>query len=176
MLSLGGAWRAAPSVVADEILLTEDRLKSLWIYNLAKFIDRPEKAWPPGGQAFVIGVIGRPSLTQALIETTTQEKIKDHPIQIRECQAAQDISACHLVFVGASPATDWAAVAATAQERSILTVSDAPEFASKGGMITLKVIAKQIRCVISMETLRAASLVPRAKLLNLKQVEQLQEH
>jgi hypothetical protein len=71
--------------------------QSLFIYNFSRLIQ-----WPAGSQSgdFVIGVIGDDELYNSLITYVSNKKVGSQPIAIKKFDSPENVTRCHIVFVG----------------------------------------------------------------------------
>jgi hypothetical protein len=71
--------------------------QSLYIYNFSRLIQ-----WPAGSQSgdFVIGVIGDEELYKSLVTYISNKKVGSQPISIKKFDSPENITRCHIVFVG----------------------------------------------------------------------------
>ena len=77
------------------------------------------------------------------------------------------IKACHVLFISRSENDRVEQILQNLQGRNILTVSDIPDFAARGGMIELFMEKNKIRMRINLSAVKAAGLNISSKLLRL---------
>jgi hypothetical protein len=100
----------------------------------------------------------------------TERTVNQRPITLRQVEDAPHAAGCHLLFVGAEETRRWPQLAAFLAGRSVLTVSDAPEFASSGGMIEFGQENDRIAVRINLGALTSAGLRVQERLLKLAHV------
>jgi len=78
--------------------------QSLFIYNFSRLIQ-----WPAGNQSgdFVIGVIGDDELYKSLITYVSNKKVGAQPIAIKKFDNPDNVTRCHIVFVGNGKVTSF---------------------------------------------------------------------
>ncbi len=151
---------------AETALQREDRIKAALIFKLVKFIDWPAQALA-GKDPLQICALGSSAVGDALA-VVDGRPARDRLAQFRRIGglAAADVKSCHVLFI---PAGSREMVAGTVVPKSlgVLTISDAPDFARRGGMIGLVRDENKIGFEINLHTARDAGLAPGASLLEL---------
>ena len=79
--------------------------------------------------------------------------------------ALQDAAECSVLFVSASEENRLPSILATAQQFSILTVSDIPHFAERGGVIGLMLQQGKIRFEVNRDAAEKSRLSLSSELL-----------
>lgn len=145
----------------------EDRIKAALIFKLVKFIDWPSSAWAPGDR-LQLCALGMSGVGQALA-AADGKPVRDRIAQFRwiETLSAAQVKGCHVLFIPAGAREIGDAPPAALRGRSTLTVSDAPEFARRGGMVGLVRGENKIGFEINLRAARDAGLDPEAPLLEL---------
>ena len=149
--------------VADEAQHTEQRIKTAFLYNFARFVNWPEAALQ-GRSEFSLCTLGS-TLFGEQLDTLTGKTVHGKTLVVKRFDRAEDILDCQLVFIGQSDElneTLW-----ILKERPVLTVSNAAAFTEKGGMIQFRVIDNKIRFRINADAARTAGLTISSKLLSL---------
>ena len=80
---------------------------------------------------------------------------------------AQD---CHVLFISASEERRLPEIVQALNHRDVLTVSDIPQFALRGGMIQFVNDKNRIRLRINLEAAQAANIVISSKLLRVAEI------
>ncbi|GAB4091556.1 YfiR family protein [Flaviaesturariibacter terrae] len=144
----------------------EYQVKALFLYNFAQFVD-----WPPGcftapNAPFVIGIVGNDPFGRFLEEVVREEQLSGHPIVVQHYSSPSDIRSCHMLFVGGYTREALSAVSG----RAVLTVGEAQNFVSEGGMIQFVTEQNRIRFQIRPSSARAVKLSISSKLLRLAKI------
>jgi hypothetical protein len=158
------------SLVAQAPLSREYELKAIFLYNFAQFVDWPPAAFAGSETPLVIGVVGKNPFGARLKDIVSGEKVNGHDVTVQYYDDAQDIGACHILFINLSESHKREEVLALVKGRNILTVSDAQEFPAEGGMIRLFTRDNKIRFEVNLEASRAAGLTISSKLLRLAKI------
>lgn len=148
---------------------TEYQVKAAFLFNFAKFVTWPPPSFGDPGSPIVIGVLGDDPFGDDLKRVVNTQRVQGRPIEIMRGQTAAMLAKCHIIFVSASERTRLRQhLAALREARShALTVSDAEDFLSFGGMIRFVVDQKKVRFEIAAENAAASALTISSKLLSL---------
>jgi len=144
----------------------EHELKAALTYKLAKFV-----TWPAEREQnarFELCVLGAHPFQSALdgIEKLT---IKDRPIVVRAIEAV-DAAVCDLLFIAESESESLPELLAVLADAPVLTVSDMPGFATRGGIVELQSRDNRVGFEINAAAYRRAGLVVSSQLLQLASV------
>jgi hypothetical protein len=158
MLSLAGsAW------AQSEIEL---KVKAAFLFNFAKFTE-----WPPGklaaADSLVIGCFSDSEFATTLEATVEGKMFGLRRIIVKRVSAADDLSACHMLFVGRSQDDNAAGLLARAKQMHVLTVGESPGFTERGGMIGFVLADGNVKFAINQQQADRAGLKLSSKLLGL---------
>jgi YfiR/HmsC-like len=150
----------------DEAL---EQFKAVYLFNFAKLT-----VWPATAPAYVLTMcfIGAPGVRDLIERDVSGKLIGARHVEVRSLGPSERADDCSIVYidpniVGAS------SLAATAPAYA-LTVSDARDFAQRGGMIELYFQDNRLRFIINLDNARLAGLKMSSSLLALaSKVEQL---
>ena len=113
----------------------------------------------------MVGVLGEDPYGGYLAEIVQGEKVNNRALVIQHYRNAEEINACHVLFISRSEYPRLEAVFDRLKDRSILTVGDAEGFAKRGGMIRFVMENSKVRFRINVEAAKAAGLTLSSKLL-----------
>ena len=159
---------AATTVPTDSLAQAPDpeyQLKAVFLFNFAQFVEWPASAFPNSMTPLVIGILGDDPFGPYLDETVRGETVNDRPLVVRRYRSVEEITVCHILFISRREDRRIKGILDSLRVRSVLTVSDADRFATRGGMIRFVTDHKRIRFRINLEAARAASLTLSSKLL-----------
>ena len=145
----------------------EYQVKAVFLFNLAQFVEWPPKAFADPGAPLVVGVLGEDPFGSYLDETLRGERAHNRPLLLQHYRRVSEVRVCHVLFISRSETDRLDQIFAAVRGRSVLTVGDADEFISRGGMIGLVTEKNKIRIRINAEAVRAAGLTISSKLLRL---------
>jgi hypothetical protein len=148
----------------------EHQIKAAFLFNFAQFIEWPTNALPQPQSPLVIGILGPDPFGTALDEIVRGEAVKGHPLVIQRYRQAEDVGACHILFVNEADPTRLERIIARLNGRNILTVGDAEAFTQRGGMIRFFTEQNKIRLEINAGAAQKAGLTISSRLLRLARI------
>ncbi len=151
---------AAPTTPSDEY-----KLKAVFLYNFAQFVEWPAPAFREPTAPLIIGVLGDDPFGSYLDDLVRGEKIGDHPLLVHRYNHGEECSGCHIVFICRSEARELEKILARLKGRSLLTVSDVDTFTRQGGMVRFVTENGKVRLRINVEAAKAGELTISSKLL-----------
>lgn len=149
-----------PAHAEDDL---ENRVKTAFIYNFAKFID-----WPSGNdiEAFHLCLAGQTELGGLIKRTLDGKVIKDRNIRVQSIGWSTDALAnCHMLYLNGSQSVQADRMLQTAHRESILTIGESEDFNNQGGIIRFLVVDGKVRFSINHAAARKVGLNISAKLL-----------
>ncbi len=152
---------------------SEYQLKAVFLFNFAQFVDWPPSAAQdsqPPQPPLLIGILGDDPFGTFLDETVRGERVGARPIQVRHYRRIADIEECNILFISRSENERVPDILSVFKNRPVLTVSDADDFASQGGIIEFFTDKSRIRLRINLDAADAAKLTISSKLLRVAEV------
>jgi len=142
----------------------EYQLKAVFLYHFSQFVEWPEDAFAGADDPLVIGVLGKDPFGPYLDDAIKGEKVGNHPLVVRHFDHAEDVKACHILFIPADEGRQARAMSRFS-EQHVLTVGDAEDFARRGGMVALVNDHNRIRLLVNLGVAEGAGLKLSSKLL-----------
>ncbi len=143
---------------------TEFQVKAAYVYNFGKFIKWPAEA-SSVARPFEICVLGKDSFATVLDSTVAGESIDRRSIAVKRISNLQEAAACNILFIGLSEESRLKTILAAMQHVSILTVSDIPHFAERGGVIGFVTQEEKIRFEVNPTAAEQSHLALSSELL-----------
>jgi len=122
---------------------TESQVKAAYLYNFGKFVTWPNDRG--ASQIFEICILGKDPFGSILDETVSGEQIDGKKIGVSRISRVQEASACNILFVSLSEEGRLPFIVTESRRMHVLTVSDIPHFAERGGAIGLVNVQERIR-------------------------------
>lgn len=170
-LGLAAWFFAHPAAVqADTTVSREDRIKAALVFKLVKFVE-----WPAGMMAgkdpIQICAFGESPVSEALAAVDGRPA-RDRTAQFRKLASLSpaETKTCHVLYIAGNAREIATTVPASLRQRGVLTVSDAAEFARRGGMIGLGRGENKVAFEVNLRAARESGLEPGAPLLELATV------
>ena len=160
----GGSVARAQDLNVDS---SEYLIKAGFVYNFAKLVE-----WSPGAaqtdQPIVIGVLGNNAFAETLGRVVDGKNLDGRPFVVRTLRS-QDFRdcRCHILFVGSAERTSVEEIIRFQESASVLTVSEASDFARDGGIIAFVLQDNKIRFEVNVEAAKRADLAISSRLLSL---------
>jgi hypothetical protein len=146
------------------------RVKAAFLYNFSKFVEWPPQSFKSLSSPFVIGVLGKNPFGRALTEVIAGRTFSGRPLQMREVTDAQQAADCQIVFVSSSERKRLKALFDALDSCGVLTVGEAENFTTEGGIINFKIEGGSVRLQINLVAARKQQLRISAKLLSLAEI------
>ena len=154
------------NLYAQKSSVSENKIKAVFLFNFTRFIDWPESSFSSPVAPFIIGIIGNgPWVSSYIEEAVVDEKVGTHPIVVEHYYDKKEIIYCHILYINYTKEEQTIETIAALTNRSILTVSDAPNFNELGGMVRFYTEQNKIRLQINTDVAKLAQLSISSKLL-----------
>ena len=155
----------APAHGSDVSL--EYKVKAAYLFNFAKFIEWPPKAFSAQNTPFTFCVLGADPFGADLERTIKNETVGGREIAIRRLKRIQERDLCHVLFISSSEKDNLPQILGVLKNSSVVTVSEFDSFTQQGGMINLYVEDHRVRFEINLGPAENAGLRISSKLLKL---------
>jgi hypothetical protein len=139
----------ASSIASGDAALTEYQVKAAFLVNFAQFIEWPDGTFTAADSPIVVGVLGEDPFGDTLEKTFADVSAQGRRLVVRRGSVADDMRSCQLLFVSRSERDRTAEILATMKDLSIVTVSEIPDFARRGGIINFYIENKKVRFEIN---------------------------
>jgi hypothetical protein len=141
-------------------------LKTAFVFNFARYT-----TWPPPSPdgPFNLCILGQDDFGTAAHYLDGQH-LRERNIDVRFHQVDDDLSGCQLVYVTQLLAGQLDSLLPRLHAKRMLTVSDIPDFAARGGILGLKIVDNRIRFEANPLAAKRAGLRLSAQLLRLADV------
>ncbi len=143
----------------------EYQLKAVFLYNFAQFSEWPKDAFESANSPLVIGILGNDPFGRTLDETVNGETVNSRHILIEHYRRAEDIKACHILFINQTEARQMDEIVNSLKGKPILTVCDSDNAAFAHSIICFAVENNKVHFRINQEAAKAANITLSSKLL-----------
>ena len=151
--------------------VSEYKVKAVFLYNFTHFIDWPESVFDDEYSPFIIGVIGSNPFGNNLEEAIAGERLRSHIMRVQYFDSVDEIIDCHILYINTRDPDEMKRILAGVAKRSILTVSDTPNFIRWGGMVRFFTEESKIRLEINNTLAKARAIKISSKLLRVAIVQ-----
>lgn len=142
---------------------TQYDIEAVYLFQFGKFVQWP--AQPGLTDSFEICILGRDPFGGILDRTVAGEKIGNVPLKADRIVDLNDARHCRILYISPSEEARLNVILATVSSSSVLTVSDLPDFESRGGMIQFIVEDNRVRFEINVAVARKVGLTISSQLL-----------
>jgi hypothetical protein len=149
---------------------SEYEVKAAFLFNFTKFVEWPDGSFADAHSPIVIGILGDDPFGDGLVRIVEGQKVQGRSIVIRHEHLGDDLSRCHVLFIGASERQRSGQILAALRDASVLTVSDLDGFAAAGGVMQFVMQENRVRFVVNLDAATQSRLRVSAKLLALAQL------
>jgi hypothetical protein len=146
--------------------LTEAQAKASAIFNFARYVEWPERAFASREAPFVFCLVGRDSLAGA-VATLDARTLQARATQVRRVFGVEELRGCHVLFIGEAEERRQAPMLRALNGEHVLSIGDASGFADAGGAIGIVLEEGRIRFDINRTVLDQAQLHASSNLLRL---------
>lgn len=143
---------------------TEYQVEAAYLYDLGRFTTWPPSAAATDGQ-FEVCVLGDDPFGPALDERVRGQMIGSQHVTAMRVASSSQAQSCRVLFIGDSEDSDLTNVLADLRDRSVLTVSDMPQFVQRGGMIQFVMQSGKVRFAVNLAAVQRAHLTLSSGLL-----------
>ncbi len=149
----------------------EDRIKAAIVYKVGKFIDWPTDAFASADAPLEVCLLGEDDFADAL-SSIAGRTVQGRAVAFKIIPATSTPrpGECHILFLPRSAAGRSATVLRALAGKPVMTISDIPDFARVGGMISLVRSGNRIGFEIDPKAAASAGLAVRAQLLDLAEI------
>jgi len=152
-----GAPAAPPPPSVNEV-------KAAFLCSFAEFVEWPGTA---NQGPVTIGILGKDPFGPLLEETAKVRALQTKALEIRRLTRMEEAARFRIVYVSASEAPRLDQVLRSLEGASVLTVSDIPRFAARGGVIGFVLEGRRVRFEINVAAAERSGLQISSRLLNL---------
>jgi len=160
---------AAPSD-SDPPVPLEYQIKAAFLHNFVKFVEWPEGVLPDTLDTITIGVIGEGPMYDGLESVVEGKTVKGRALSIQRFRRPEDLTFCHVLFVGRSEKERLKAILKRVENSRTLTVGEIEKFADQGGAINFIIVENRVRFEINLEAAKDAHLAISSRLLRLAKI------
>ncbi len=145
--------------------VNEYQVKAAFLFNFAKFVEWPDKAFANAKSPIYIGVLGDDPFGGTLDQIVEGETVQERKLIIKRSRQVEDLKGCHLLFISKSEKARIAQILTAVDDASVVTVSEVEGFARRGGVINFFIADDKVRFEVNADTARHKGLKISSQLL-----------
>ncbi|MBI5890008.1 MAG: YfiR family protein [Nitrosomonadales bacterium] len=162
LLLLFGVFGSRPCPAA----LPEVQIKSAYVFNFIKFVVWPAAETKPGKNKLRLCVIGSSEL-YASLSVLDGQRVGEYRLDVVRPGGDDRLRACHVLYIGELEQKRLVAIIKSLGNAPVLTISDIPGFAERGGGIGLLNRNDRMLFEVNLAATRKAGLQLSGQMLNL---------
>lgn len=143
-----------------------NQAKANMLWNIAKFVEWPGLQLDPK-TPLIFTILGEDDLAAELAGVLSSKMVNGRPVFVRFARRPQDAKGSQILYVAATEVPRMTDVLAVVDTLPVLTVSDAPGFATHGGMLGFTQTGEKVRFEVNLSHAERTGLKLSAKLLAL---------
>lgn len=163
LVAVSWAFLLSSNLLPAQSKPSEYTVKAAYLLNFGKFM-RVSPGSVTSQNDFNICVIGEDPFGHALDDITAGEGIDGRPVRVVRLQKP-DSQRCAIAYLGISEEKRMEQDLAAFRGTDTLTVSDAPDFLKRGGMIQFLLVSDHVRFSVNLDPVRRTHLVLSSDLL-----------
>ncbi len=126
---------------------TQNKIKSVFIYNFTKYIDWP-KSYKEGN--FIVGILGTTPFYKDLTDFLGKKTVGGtQPFQIKNFASVASIENCHILYIPANFTGNLSDVLGQTKGRNMLVVTEKAGMLKQGSAINFVVVDSKIKFELS---------------------------
>ena len=167
LLLLGGILSARTAAQS----MDEYKVKALFLYNFAKFVEWPDEVFRGPTDSITLCVLGVDPFGAALDDAVNFRFVGRRPLVVRRISEPRRVAGCQVLFVSSSERNRLEAIFDAVRNASVLTIGESSNFISAGGAIRfLLVEGNKVRFEINPQEAISQRLRISPNVLNLAKI------
>jgi len=138
-------------------------VKAAYLLNFGKFVRSSVPVAPHS--SFEICTLGHDSMGSSLDALAANSTIDLLPVHVTHLPDISGARSCEIVFISATETDHLREDLAILGNADVLTVSDAPDFLQRGGMIQFVLVSNHVRFAVNLDAVNRTHLILSSELL-----------
>lgn len=143
----------------------EYKVKAAFFFHFAQLVDWPSDAFNSGDQSFNLCMFEGEQHHQELQSTLEGKPVGTRVIHVRLLHQTQPVQGCSILFLGRDEVRRQTAALRNLRGQPVLTVGEADNFLSEGGIIRLHLEQNKVRFDINVDAAGSSHLKISSRLL-----------
>ena len=149
---------------------SEADLKAAYLFNFARYIEWPDRVFEDDKAQITVCVFSSESFYKVIKKTIGNRSLDGRMVGARNSQSLEELGNCNIIFIGKEHISQHEELIAAAADQSIFTVSDAEDFAERGGCSNFFQAGKKIHFSINVVAVKRSKLKVSSQLLRIAQI------
>jgi len=141
---------------------SQSDVEAVYLFDFGKFV-----RWPAGSDQgpMSLCIASSPSFSAGLEKVVANENISGRTLEVRRVQRADETANCAILFIDTTQRDHAEELLQAVADKPTLTVSDLPDFLSRGGMIQFQLVEKRVRFSVNLNAATHVHLTISSELL-----------
>lgn len=136
----------APAALAqNDVQATEARIKAVFLFKFADYVEWPKTAFAAAATPFTIGVVESEPVAAELAKVVEGRAVQGRPVVVRRLRSGDPVDGVQLVFVGRGGRSDLRQTLAQLRGRPVLRVTESEGALQAGSMINFVLVDGKVR-------------------------------
>lgn len=146
----------------------EYEIKAVYLFNLGNFVKWKENVLTKNFEICVFGADPFGVNLEYIVEK--EQQIQKYDVVIKQLSSLEGILSCQVLFMSRAAQSQFTTVFAALKNKPILTVSDADNFVTQGGMVQFYALEGKIRLMLDPQTIEDSGLKASSQLMKIAQI------
>jgi hypothetical protein len=136
----------APAALAQsDVQATEARIKAVFLFKFADYVEWPSTAFASGQSPFTVGVIDAEPVAVELAKVVEGRTVRDRPVVVRRLRSGDPLDDVQLLFVGRGARGALRQTLEQLRGRPVLRVTEVEGALQAGSMINFVLVGGKVR-------------------------------
>ena len=145
--------------------------KAVFIYQFTRFVEWPDDSFEAPDAPLRIYALGDKELSETLRDLVADKDADGHPFKVIAPTGKEDPASCHILYIAADHNRKaYQSVLGPASTLPVLTVSDAEDFTTTGGVVRLCEHENELLIEVNIDAAARHNLKISSRLLRLADV------
>jgi hypothetical protein len=137
---------AAPAALAQsDVQATEARIKAVFLFKFADYVEWPATAFATAATPFTVGVVESEPVAEELARVVEGRAVQGRPVVVRRLRTGEPVDGVQLLFVGRDGRGELRRILEQLRGRPVLRVTESEGALQAGSMINFVLVAGKVR-------------------------------
>lgn len=147
----------------------ERGIKAAFLYKFLGYVEWPAAAMPPADAPLTIGLVNAEDMAGDLREIVAGRSVANRPLAVKVLREGESLAGVQVLFIGGPVSGRLPQLLKTAQQRSILTITEADGALLRGSVINFLASEGRVRFEISLDSAEKSGLRLSSRMLSVAQ-------
>jgi hypothetical protein len=161
---------SSPTYYSQAEPLSEYRVKAVFLYNFAKFVEWTPARSTATHEPIILGVVGDDPFGEVLEQTIKGKTVNGRELVVKRFPHPSEARACQVLFISSSEKKRLRSIFESLRGASVLTVGETEGFAQLGGIVNFVLEDNRVHFEVNVDAAERAKLKISSKLLSLARI------